>query len=515
MKYKEGAKIELISNIPNEILFVGSIYKQPDLLIEYGQFVRSKYDFYDEVTRFFFDNAEIIYKTRTQTFNKTTISTYFAEDTEKLSQYKKYGGWKTLESWMKLAIPDDIKNYQEVLKKYSLLREYQKNGFNIEKIINHSKFESFTAQDIYRLIRGKADRIHTVILTNEEAQILNSDIKKTLRECMKKPDLGIKIPFPIMNDIFRGLKLKSTMAVGMLSNAGKSRLMTKLIAYITLVLHERVFVMLNEMTVEEIRYALITSVINNPEFQELYGIKLNKKEKELTLGLYRDKKGELIYQETDEWGDTTETIDEYIERVSKNSDEYNLIMKIADWIEAETNELIFVKDVSGGYDDKTLEFEIRKANLTHGIHYCFYDTFKQDIQDTGDWSAMKATATKFTELMKELDMFGYLSIQLTDDTNYVKPDELTSSNIASCKNIKHILHTMVLFKEIPQGDFHKYGYIQSDKDWGSNVVCDLDPKKRYYIGNVDKNRFGRKAKLVFEVDLDLNIWLECGELIKK
>lgn len=78
MKYKEGAKIELISNIPNEILFVGSIYKQPDLLIEYGQFVRSKYDFYDEVTRFFFDNAEIIYKTRTQTFNKTTISTCYS-----------------------------------------------------------------------------------------------------------------------------------------------------------------------------------------------------------------------------------------------------------------------------------------------------------------------------------------------------------------------------------------------------------------------------------------------------
>lgn len=128
---------------------------------------------------------------------------------------------------------------------------------------------------------------------------------------------------------------------------------------------------------------------------------------------------------------------------------------------------------------------------------------------------MKATATKFTELMKELDMFGYLSIQLTDDTNYVKPDELNSSNIASCKNIKHVLHTMVLFKEIPQGDFHKYGYIQSDKDWGSDVVCDLDSQKRYYVGNVDKNRFGRKAKLVFEVDLDLNVWLECGELIKK
>lgn len=416
---------------------------------------------------------------------------------------------------MKLAITDDIKNYQEVLKKYSLLREYQKNGFNVEKIVAHKKFEQFTAQDIYRLIRGKADRIHTVILTNEEARILNSDIKKTLHECMKKPDLGIRIPFAIMNDIFRGLKLKSTMAVGMLSNAGKSRFMTKLIAYITLVLHERVFVMLNEMSIDEIRYALITTVINNPEFQELHGIKLKKKEKELTLGLYKDKQGNLLYQEVDEWGEPAETIEEYIARVAENSEEYNAIMQIAEWIESETNELIFVKDVSGGYDDKTLEFEIRKANLTHGIKYCFYDTFKQDIQDTGDWSAMKATATKITELMKELNMFGYLSIQLTDDTNFIKPDELNSSNVASCKNIKHVLHSMVLFKEIPQGDFHKYGYIQSDKDWGSDVGCDLKPEKRYYIGNVDKNRFGRKVKLVFEVDLDLNVWLELGELIRK
>lgn len=30
-------------------------------------------------------------------------------------------------------------------------------------------------------------------------------------------------------------------------------------------------------------------------------------------------------------------------------------------IETETNELILVKDMAGGYDDKTLEFEIRKS----------------------------------------------------------------------------------------------------------------------------------------------------------
>lgn len=45
--------MELISNIPNEILFVGAIYKHPDYLVEYGHYVMSKFDFFDEGTKFF------------------------------------------------------------------------------------------------------------------------------------------------------------------------------------------------------------------------------------------------------------------------------------------------------------------------------------------------------------------------------------------------------------------------------------------------------------------------------
>lgn len=45
--------MDIITNVPTEVLFVGCIYKQPDLLVNYGQYIRSKYDFSDEVTRFF------------------------------------------------------------------------------------------------------------------------------------------------------------------------------------------------------------------------------------------------------------------------------------------------------------------------------------------------------------------------------------------------------------------------------------------------------------------------------
>lgn len=505
----------LISNIQNEFLVVGCLYKQPDLFIEHGQHIKSKYDFYDEATRFFYDMADIIYQKRTQIFNKSSITTFMTEDPERLLLYKKYGGWKTIENWMELGLTENFNNYFEVLKKYSLLREYQRNGFNIEKIIQHKKFELFTAMDIYRLIRGKADRIHTVILTNEEAEILNSNIVNTLIKCMETPDMGLQMPFSICNDMFRGMKRKSIMAIGMLSNAGKSRFMTKLIGYITLVLKEKVFVLLNEMTVEEIRYALITTVINNPEFQHLHGLKLKKKEKEITLGLYKDNKGEFIYPIKDEWGDVTEPIEEYVKRVAENSEEYNKIMKVAKWIEDETQGLILAKDVSAAYDDKTLEFEIRKANLTQGINYFFYDTAKSDLDAIGDWAAFKATVTKLTEIAKQLNMFGYLSIQLSDDANYIEPDKLTSNLIANAKQIRHVLHTLLLFKEISKDDYHKYGYISENIDWGTPTVHDLDLHKRYYCACTDKNRFGCKKKLLFEVDLDLNIWLEVGELVRR
>lgn len=496
-------------------MLIGCIYKQPEFLIEVGQYIKSKYDFYDPVTRFLYDNAMIMYETRSQTFNKTTIAAFMAEDPDRLQQFKKYGGYRTIEEYMKLGLEDNFNNYYECLKKYSLLREYQRNGYNIQRIVDHAKFELFTALDIYRLIRSKVDRIHTVILTHSEAEILNAGIIETINSCMERPDMGLSLPYPILNDLFRGLKLKSMMAVGMLSNAGKSRFMFKLIAYVTLVLKQKVFVLLNEMTVEEMRYALITTVLNNKEFKELHGITTRKNEREITLGLYKDDHGKYIYREQDDWGDFEESVEEYIQRVSKNSIEYRKLMKVAKWIEDETHGLIFAKDVNGAYDDKTLEFEIRKASIVHGIQYVFYDTLKQETDFVSDWGALKATTTKLTEFAKQLNMFIYASIQLTDDANHMRPEDLTSSQIANAKQLKHVLHTLMLFKEIERKDYNKYRFYAKNQDWGEPSEHELEVNKRYYIGVIDKNRFGSKKKLLFEVNLDTNEWYEMGEVFRK
>lgn len=514
---EEIVNSEDVSNISGaqaEMLFIGAVYKNPDLLVEYEPNIRSKYDFSDEGSRFLYESAKTMYK-RGLSFNLTNIQAFFNETSEKRLAFNKSGGWNALNHIKEVADENSVKAYFNTIKKYSLLREYERNGFNIKTITEMKGFKDFEAVDIYRIIRGRADRVRTVIMTNQESEIVNENISDMLLGYMAKPDMGEPLPYPIMNSMFRGLKLGSTMGVGMLSNSGKTRFMTKIIAYLTLVLKQRVLLLLNEMTVEDIRKCLITTVINNPEFKELHGIDITKPERELALGLYKDRNGEYIYQKLDSNGDPLETPEEYIKRVEENSDEFHKVMEITKWVEDKTQELIYAKDLATGYDDRTLEFEIRRAHVTQGINYWFYDTFKSDVNAMGEWAAMKASETKLTGLSQELGMFGYLSFQLTDDAEYAKPNELTSNNIANSKQIKHGLWTLELAKEIPKADFSKYGYYQSDEEWGKDVVCDLKEDKRYYVFNTDKNRFGDKKKIVMEVDLDLNTWIEKGELAKK
>ena len=416
---------------------------------------------------------------------------------------------------MSLANDDDIKGYFNILKKYSLLREYQRNGFNIEGILKHRQFEMFGAQDIYKLIRGKADKINTVIITNDDAEILNNGLLPMVNERLSVPDMGLPFQYPIMNDLFRGLKLGTVMFNGMPSNAGKTRYMMAIVAYVTLVQKQKALLLLNEMDLESVRYCLLVTVINNPEFQELHGHRFHKDEREITLGMYRDANGNFIFRKQNEDGEYIESIDEFTARVYEESEEYRNVLDVCQWIESESQGLIIAKDVSADYSDKSLRFEIQKAALTQGVKYVFYDTLKNDIASIGEWAAFKVTATELEEIAKNLKIFIYGSIQLAENAHEYLPDELNSNNIAESKMIKHVAWTMVLFKEIPKDKFAKYQYISHDPEWGGDCAHRLNPDKRYYVGNIDKNRFGEKKKIMFEVNLNQNVWKEVGVCTRK
>jgi hypothetical protein len=500
-------------NIQNEILLVGSMYKNPDLYVSWGQYIRSKYDFDDEVTKFFYDCFELMYKTFAQSIDETKVNTFMSQDKERLKLYKKYGSYKIISQWISLADIEDFKNYFNIVKKYSLVREYQRNGYPVQKILQHKRFNEWTANDIYKMIRAKADKISTVILANEESVVLNENTQSAITQYLIKPQMGLEIPWNLINEMFRGCRLGKVVFNGFLSNEGKTRNLMKLMVFITLIKNEKFLLLSNEMDEEDLRSCLITTVVNNPEFKELHGIDIYKPEREIVLGQYRDDKNNFILRECDSKGNHIESKEEYIQRVEKNSKEYRQLLEIGKWIDSKKDKQIFFKDVGNDYSDQTLEFEYRKHNIVHGVKYAGYDTMKG--YGTDDWQTVKQTATKLKELMKDVKMFLWAVFQLTDDTVFTDIFQLSSNNIANAKQIKHVADMMTLGKRIPKDDYNKYQYI-SHFDWGVPIPKNLDVEKTYYGWVVEKNRGGSKDKVpLFEVNLDRNTWDEVGYLIRR
>lgn len=494
--------------------FVGSLYTEPDLYVSYGNFMRSKYDFSDPVTRFLYDNLEIYYLTFSQTVDEKKINVFMSQNESRLQEYKQYKGWKTIQSLIGLADISDVDNYFNLVKKFSLLREYERNGFPVDKILKHKRFDSLTANDIYRIIRIKADKINTVINAGDEAVELTKNNADAVNSYIDVPLMGMHTPWYLYNEMFLGLTKEDIILEGFLSNEGKTRKLMKLAAYVTLVQNESFLVMSNEMSEKKLRSCLITTVLNNKEFKELHGVKLMKPEKEIILGAYRNKNGEIIYRKINEAGDYIETKEEYLQRIQNNSDEYWDVIKVGKWIDEHDNGKLLFKDVGNDYSDNRIEFELRKYRATlNGIYYA-YDTLKGYRSE--DWSVIKQSVTRIKELTKELGMSGFLVFQLTDDTVFTDVFSLSSNNIAGAKGMKHVTDALTLGKRIPKDDYHKYQIVMEDEIWGEPVIEDLDYTKQYFAIKADKNRAGDKDKIMaFEIELNYNIWYNIGYLIKK
>lgn len=225
--------------------------------------------------------------------------------------------------------------------------------------------------------------------------------------------------------------------------------------------------MANEMDEEDLKAAMITTVCNNKEF----GFEYKIPERNITLGEY------------------------------SSEEEYLKVLEVAEYIEKNTQ--IIYKDMED-YSDNAIEHEIRKHVLGRGVEYVIYDTLK--AHRTDNWETLKQTTTKIRDLVKALNIGGYANIQLTDDSLFMDIFEFSSNNIANAKQLKHVVDGLWLSRRIPFEDYDRYEYID---DWGQNM--ELDKKTVIYGSKLDKNRAGAKGVVIFyEVDLDLNTWVELG-----
>lgn len=499
-------------NVVNEILVVGSLWKSPSLYVDYSIKFKGKYDFSDTITKFFFDCFVTYLTTFSEKVTGEQVNTFMAQEESRLNRYVSYGGFATIEKWMERAHVEDFPNYFDTMKKYALLREYDYRGYNVDKIMSFPNFDALSAQELYRLVRGTADRVYTEISANEDSVKLGDNMPDTVAEYLKVPQMGAPYPWITLTEMFRGMRFGKIVLNGYLSNEGKSRNLMMLTAYVALVLKEKFLLMSNEMSEEDLRSALITTVLNNECFKDLHGVELIKEERDIVLGRYRDDKtGAYIERLKDEDGNVIEDDDDFTTRVYQNSSEFRDVLKVSKWIEENGRENILFKDVGSGYSDELLEYEIKRHNLVYNVKYFGYDTLKG--YKTDDWQTLKQTTTRLKEIIKEINAFMWAVFQLTDDSVFTNFFDLSSNNIANAKQMKHVVDQLILGKRIPQSEYHLYEYIPVDT-WGEARPERLDPNKKYFGWVIDKNRGGDKQWTpLFEYDLNLNVWKNVGSLM--
>lgn len=507
------------TNVQAEMCLLGCLYKQPDLYLTSGAMIKSKYDFTDDVCKFLYTSFEEYYLTFSQEVSEGKLNNYMSQNMERLKKYKKYGGWRTVQGFMTLADVDDYKNYFNIVKKYSLVREYVRNGFPAEKILSHKSFPMMTANDVYRVMRAKADNINSIINVLDDPIILTQGVIDVVDSFLLKPQMGIPTPWKAYNDNFKGLLPGKVLIQAFKSNEGKSRNLTYLIAYVTLIQKQKFMMLSNEMQESDIKSCLLTTVINGKEFQKMHGVYMRKPEEEIVLGRYRtdDDPTKYVERYVDENGYFTESDEDYVARIKATKD-YQNVQRVAEWMEAQIEGKFYFRDITDDYSNERLETEIRKAKIVYSCSCFAYDTAKASGID--DWKELKKTITMVVELAKQNMLAGVLTYQLSDESENISIFEFNSTQLASSKQTRHVVDCLTMGRRLRPDEYHlcQYEPFENDmeKTWGEPVLLDLDPKKAYFGIKIDKNRSGRRSDIIlFEIQLDYNEWKCIGYLKKK
>lgn len=495
---------EKLNGTQLEYDFIGILLSNPKLIM--------KYYFSKEICLFKDEQCLNIYKSilfnegAKYASEKAKDGFNFSKDSEEVYNLK---------AKLKKQAEDEQKNPEKIyveLRKIFILR---KSCLEAPERYIQDKIAEITDYQLYDKMSPEEieDAITQVNVTQKFKQsILSRNLVRFLESGENELANGLDYPFPIITQVFKGIRKGETMAFAMPSNSGKSRLTIDIAAYTSLVHKKKVLVISNEMSEEKMKLCLITTILNNPEIQKIHGQKVEISETELLEFKFKpdnvkdavlDENGYILKEEK-------ETQTQFVQRLSKISSQFNKVITAIEWASKQMNNSIYFINITDHTNDE-LQKVITNYYYKEKIEYVFYDTLKTDTANIGNPEEIKKTATILSNLAQNFDMFICSSLQLSENTTM--PINLNVNDLAVSKTVKEVLDTLCLFKQISRDDYDKYEYSKQEVDTKFfNLEKSKNPDVRYYACVIDKNRAGAKPKLVFKLNLAYNSWEELGYL---
>ena len=493
-----------LQNQELEEIYIGLLLNNPKLITKYYILYEDCYFEDDELLNIY---KSIIYTEgaayalevakRGFNFSKDSIDVYdLKQELREKVEGKKY---------------DIEKIYTEIYKLFILRRSFLEEPVTeiqnkIVEIIDYTLYDKMSIEEV-------KNAIAQVSVTQKFKQaVLNENLTSFFESDENNLANGLALPFPILSEVFKGIRKGETMAFAMPSNAGKSRFTINLSAYVALVHKKKVLVISNEMSEEKMKLCFLTTIINNKDIQKIHGYNIKKNETELLEFKFRPDNKENV--EVDENGFVIQAKDEsrkdFVKRLSTISSEFNDIVAVSNWAEKELKNSIYFINITDHTNDE-LQKVIMNYYYKEKIEYVFYDTLKTDTANIGNGEEIKRTATILSNIAQNFGIYIFSTLQLMESTTM--PINLSINDLAVSRTVKEVLDTLCLLKQIVKEDLDKYEYSLQEID---TKFYDLekfeDPDVRYYACVVDKNRAGAKPKVLFRLNLAYNYWEELGYL---
>lgn len=197
---------------------IGSLMHKPQYLSDTDKYILEVNDFDTTFDRYIFLAIHNLYKSGAERIHAIDIDNYLQNDAAgaKIVMENK-NGIQFLNECEANCETGNFTYYYNKLKKFNLLRDFQKEGYDISEFYAenlliqdsfdiNAKFEKLTVDDILNKIKGKISVIEKSYLTNAVVQEGKAydGIRELIKELKEVPEVGCNLQGDHFNTIARG-----------------------------------------------------------------------------------------------------------------------------------------------------------------------------------------------------------------------------------------------------------------------------------------------------------------------
>lgn len=234
-------------DITSVIQVIGNVYKNPSILELEDKYIISDEDFSDSFHKVVFGTIYNLYQLGSNKIDLKLINDYLSSRPKSEALYKANKGDEWLLKIAQESNEDAFNYYYNRLKKFSLLRAYEKIGIDVsdiydpDNIFNAKKkeqqeefFDNSSIEKIADLINNKIDAIRAKYVDNNfsTSKQAAEGILDLINQLEEEPYVGMPLYGALINSVNHGAVLKKLFLRSAPSGYGKTRMMVADACYI-------------------------------------------------------------------------------------------------------------------------------------------------------------------------------------------------------------------------------------------------------------------------------------------